>query len=143
MLGWRNDGSSRGEILPNPKDFSTPGRLSGLRILVAEDHWIEADTLCVRLEEEGAQAIGPFRHATDAIAALAQHRVDFALVDMVLQDTTADPLLRELTRRSVPHGVITGYSALPTNATESASLHLLKPVQWDFLFDSISDIVRP
>ncbi len=114
------------------------GFLRGMRILVAEDDWLEADTLCVRLEEQGAHVIGPFGRVADAIDALKAEKVDFALVDMVLKDRPADALIYELVRLQVRFGVITGYPALPTNAPETADLHVMKPVQWDCLWRALT-----
>jgi DNA-binding NtrC family response regulator len=104
------------------------GDLAGLRVLIAEDQYLLADTIAVLLEEEGAFVLGPFATTHTAIECLEAERVDFALVDMGLKDTFSDRLLVELTARDIPHAVITGFDYLPTNAFDHAVEVLKKPV---------------
>lgn len=117
---------------------SAKGCLSGMRILVVEDDAIAADLLGVKLEEQGATVVGPSNSVGSALEILGTERIDFALVDMVLRDRPADPLFKALEERDIPHIVITGYSALPTNAPETAVLHVMKPIQWEFLWKAIT-----
>ena len=112
------------------------GKLSGLRVLVAEDEWIHADVLCVILEEEGATVLGPCSTASKAIDVLSNEKVD--LVDMGLADVFADDLVAEITARSVPYAIITGYSALPTNADADAIGVLHKPFSSKALIDLLT-----
>ena len=114
------------------------GKLSGLRVLVAEDEWIDADVLCVILAEEGATVLGPCSTASKAIDLLANQKVDLALVDMSLADTFADDLVTEISARSVPYAIITGYRALPTNADADAIGVLRKPFTSKALIDLIT-----
>lgn len=121
-----------------PALHSVGGRLKGMRILVAEDYGILADVMAVKLEEQGAQVVGPFASTGQAIASLDTTRIDFALVDMVLRDRPADRLIDALADRGIPHIVITGFEALPTNAPETALTHMSKPIDWDFLISAIT-----
>lgn len=117
---------------------SVRGLLKGMQILVAEDCGILADVMAVKLEEQGARVIGPFASADQAIAGLDTARIDFALVDMVLRDRPADQLLDALADRGIPHIVITGFEALPTNASETALGNMSKPIDWDYLLSAIT-----
>ncbi len=113
------------------------GRLAGLRVLLAEDSWLIADTLCVLLEEEGVCVVGPVSTNAGSIAALQQHAVDFAVVDLSLADAFADALVDELVSRGIPNAVITGYGALPTNADAEAIKVMRKPIDRGVLIELI------
>lgn len=108
-------------------------RLSGLRLLIAEDDWLLAHQLAVNIEEEGGYALGPFSKAADALKCAAEEKIDFALVDMHLLDDFADRLLAQLTKRGVRYALVTGYSALPTNAYSDAVSVIPKPVDFEEL----------
>lgn len=114
------------------------GCLSGMHILVVEDDATAADLISVKLEEQGATVVGPLNSVGSALQILDTDRIDFALVDMVLRDRPADPLFQALDERGIPHIVVTGYSALPTNAPETAVLHIMKPIQWELLWKAIT-----
>jgi CheY-like chemotaxis protein len=109
--------------------------LHGMTILIAEDDWLLADTLAVLLEERGAQIIGPTPSTGAAISLAAKSKVDFALVDMNLQDSFSDPLVDTLQAHGVPFAILTAYRALPTNCGEHAVALLHKPIDQAQLFD--------
>jgi DNA-binding response OmpR family regulator len=79
------------------KSIAEGGELFGLRVLIAEDQWLTADTLAVLLEEEGATVIGPCATTVSAMKRIGTEPVDFALVDMGLKDRFSDPVIRNLT----------------------------------------------
>ena len=99
-----------------------------MRVLIAEDSWIVADTLAVRLEEEGAHVQGPFGKAKDAINYIRANQSHFALVDMSLQDSFADELVEALSARGVPYAIVTGFRSLPSNAEADSVAVFRKPV---------------
>ena len=119
------------------------GRLAGRRVLIAEDSWLTADTLSVLLEAEGARVVGPSATCAGALAYLEREAVDFALVDMGLGDAFADRLAEELVARTIPFFVLTGYSALPTNADERAIKVIRKPIDKRVLIDLLSGYFGP
>lgn len=114
------------------------GKLSGLRVLVAEDVWVDADLLCVILMEEGATVLGPFNTAAKAIEVVRNEEVDLALVDMELADAFADDLAAEINAHSVPYAIITGFRALPSNADADAIGVLRKPYTSKALIDLLT-----
>ena len=114
------------------------GKLSGLRVLVAEDNWVNADTMSVILEEEGATVVGPSSTAAASIELVRTEATDFALVDMSLSDAFADSLAAELKQRSIPFAIITAYRTLPTDADAHAEAVLHKPVSAKAIVDVIS-----
>lgn len=114
------------------------GKLSGLRVLIAEDNWVNADTMSVILEEEGATVIGPSSTVAASIELVRAEATDFALVDMNLSDSFADGLAAELKQRSIPFAIITAYRSLPTDADAHAEAVLHKPVSAKAIVDVIS-----
>lgn len=118
------------------------GRLLALRVLIAEDSWLFADTLAVLLEEEGAHVLGPFGTVAKALACLDNEAVDFAIVDLSLGDGFADRLVDNLVTRRVPHAIVTGYQALPTDADRAAVAMLRKPCDTGELIDLLSRFAK-
>lgn len=112
-----------------------PNCLRGMRVLIAEDDWLLADTLAVLLEERGAQVVGPVPATASAIRLLDKSDIDFALVDMNLKDCFSDPLIDRLKSRQIPFAIITAYQALPTDAEDFAVVTLHKPVDHRQLFE--------
>ena len=110
------------------------GALRGMNLLIAEDDWLLADTLAVLSEERGARIVGPFASTSAAIRALDASRIDFALVDMNLQDCFSDGLLDKLRTRQIPFAVLTAYHALPSNSADYAVMTLHKPIDHSRLF---------
>ncbi len=118
------------------------GRLLAMRVLIAEDSWLFADTLAVLLEEEGAHVLGPFGTVDKAVSCLRDEDVDFAIVDLNLGDAFADRLVDRLVARQVPYAIVTGYQALPTNADRAAVAMLRKPCDTRELIDLLSRFAR-
>jgi DNA-binding NtrC family response regulator len=106
-----------------------------MKILIAEDDWLLADTLAVLLEEQGARIVGPTPSAQTAIQLASSSKIHFALVDMNLQDCFSDPLVETLQASGIPFAILTAYRDLPTNCGEHAVATLHKPVDQAKLFD--------
>lgn len=118
------------------------GKLSGLRVLIAEDQWLLADTMAVLLEEEGACVIGPCPTTVSAMNRVSTEPVDFALVDMGLKDTFSDALIEKLEAQRIPYAVITGFEFLPTNVHEGAIEVIRKPINRNVLVRLLSPFAR-
>ena len=114
------------------------GKLSGLRVLIAEDSWIHADTLSVILESEGAIVVGPCSTAADAIEHVGREPIDFALLDMNLGGVFADDLASTLSRHTIPYAIVTAYRSLPSNADAEAVGVLRKPINAKSILDLLS-----
>lgn len=114
------------------------GRLSNLKVLVVEDEWLAADTLCVLLEEEGANIVGPCSRAAEALERVRSETLDFALVDMQLADGFADDLIEDIVARGIPYVIITAFETLPTNADARAVAMLHKPINKKALIDQMA-----
>lgn len=117
------------------------GRLSGLRVLVAEDSWVIAETLTKWLDFDGARVVGPCASCADAFEAVRTQQIDAAVIDMKLDDSFADQLLEQLLIRNIPYIIVTGYGALPTNADERAAAVLGKPIDRERLITLLEEYV--
>ena len=109
-----------------------------MRVLIAEDEWILADTLAVQLEEEGARIAGPCPTTEGAVNLLNEGTVDFAIVDMNLKDSFSDPLVELLVLLDIPFVILTAFTSLPTNSDGSAVRVLHKPADHKTLIGILS-----
>lgn len=124
--------------MPGTEDIRFgPGPLKGLRVLVAEDNSITAEHLGLILEEEGARLLGPCRSVADALELLRCREVQFVLIDLGLADNFADALICDAKARNIPFAILTGFTALPTNAYDGAVAVLHKPLQRKRLLDTL------
>lgn len=84
--------------------------LSALRILVVEDAPLVAQDLALQLMAAGAVVIGPFFRLAEGLAGAAAE-LDFALIDVDLDNEPVWPLARQLQTRGVPFLLTTGFSS--------------------------------
>ena len=101
--------------------------LEGINILVAEDDNVVAADHTSYLQSSGAEIVGPFKAARDAIDALKAAVIDVALIDFLLEDQNSVDLQQALERKGIPFIVVTGYPAvLVRRSPQQTVLH--KPV---------------
>jgi CheY-like chemotaxis protein len=90
--------------------------LFGLRVLVVEDQFLQADALRVELQVWGIEVVGPAPTVEQAMALLDREPpVDAALLDINLHERTVYPLASLLQERRIPFAFVTGMAkpALP------------------------------
>jgi CheY-like chemotaxis protein len=112
--------------------------LTGRRILLVEDEYLVARSLCGLLESWGATILGPASTVERALGLSATaDRIDFALVDINLRGVTAFPVADALLARGVPFVFTTGYgtSMIPEHYRDVAALQ--KPVTAAMLAKSL------
>lgn len=78
---------------------------------MVEDEAIQALDLACSLERFGCTVLGPVSTAAEAVELLGRERPDLVLLDFVLQDGTALPLVERLVASGVPFVLSTGQSA--------------------------------
>lgn len=116
--------------------------LSGRRILVVEDDYLQAADICDDLRRVGATVLGPAPTSHYAYSLLMGRRgVDGAILDIRLHGTDVFDLARELRERGVPMVFATGYSEDLPAAFGSAPL-LSKPINPDRLIEVIGNLIR-
>ena len=84
----------------------------GLRILVVEDEFLVAEHIAFALEDLGHEVVGPVPTIEAAIALIDSEALDCVLLDANLDGKSSAPIAAELTARSMPFVVVTGYGDL-------------------------------
>ena len=116
------------------------GQLRGLRVLVVEDVAVLAWQVRDVLLEAGAEVVGPVPNVSRALAALGEHAVDAAVLDMNLDGESADPVADDLVARRVPFLFLTGYGSGDTAGRHAAVPTLGKPLRPKMLVQALSDL---
>lgn len=115
--------------------------LASRRILVVEDEFLIATTLCDMLAEVSAVVVGPSFTVQQALQALRDQDVDAAILDMNLNGEWSDPVAEELVKRRIPFVFTTGYQADERAARFGARI-VAKPYDWGELVDAVALAIR-
>lgn len=86
-------------------------KLHGLRILVAEDETLVLMEIEDMLRDLECEIVGPVSTVEAAVAAIRQHDLDGALLDMNLHGKHIAPAAEQLLARDVPFLLVTGYAS--------------------------------
>ena len=89
---------------------STAG-LAGARVLLVEDELVVAMLFEEMLADLGCKVVGPISRLDAARQAIADHKVDCALLDINVHGEPVYPLVELLDKRAVPFAFVTGYGA--------------------------------
>jgi DNA-binding NtrC family response regulator len=116
-------------------------QLEGRKVLVVEDETLVAIDYCEGLRAAGAQVIGPFPKAAEALKCVDQSDIDVAVLDYALADDTSDPLQVALERRGIPFVVISGYPRVLVRRDEHQNV-LSKPVSPETLCAAVQSACR-
>ena len=114
--------------------------LNGCRALLIEDEMLVAMLIEDALTEAGCEVVGPLARVADALAALDETEIDFALLDVNLGGEMSYPIADVLAARKVPFTFITGYGALDPAYAKFPCLN--KPFQSGALEQHIMRIWR-
>jgi CheY-like chemotaxis protein len=87
-------------------DMTTP--FKGMRVLVAEDEFLVSMLLEEMLIDLGCDVVGPFATLNSALEGARNADFDVAVVDLNLAGQKADPVIAELTARSIPIAIASG-----------------------------------
>ena len=87
--------------------------LAGKHILIVEDECLLAIDLADAVAGQGGEVVGPCATVERALTAIANVRVDGAILDVGLRDSDCYPVADALARRRVPFVFATGYEDLP------------------------------
>lgn len=108
-------------------------------ILVVEDSFLVAESLCAILAEAGLAVVGPVASGAEALALLADTPVDGAILDINVRDGSVVPVAGLLAERGTPFVFVSGYGQPPALPEEIAGApRLAKPVERDALLESIT-----
>jgi len=78
-------------------------------VLIVEDEFLIACSLCDWLERAGYRVAGVAKTAAEVLAAIDSAEIDVAIVDLKLADGPADAVARTLRDRGIPFAACTGY----------------------------------
>ena len=107
--------------------------LQGCKVMVVEDEPLEALDYCDRLAGAGAEIVGPFRSASEALHVVDTQPVDVALLDYALADSNSEELQAALDTRDIPFVVLTGYPRVLVRR-DHHQVVLSKPISDDLLY---------
>lgn len=125
--------------------------LNGLRIFVVEDNRFVLDLFCRILNSFGANEVGKFDLAEDALREFEKNSADILLVDWEMQPMSGIDLARKVRSEgagqscAVPIIMITGHTALNEvqTARDSGITEILsKPLAPKVLYDRIVSVIE-
>src|SRR5437879_2498990 len=103
------------------------------RILVLEDNYLTADSLCELVRDCGYHVAGAVGRIETAFEFLQDREIDGAIVDINLHGDLSFPVCHELQRRKVPFFFLSGYDSTVIPDAFRTSRLLSKPIdQRDF-----------
>lgn len=84
------------------------GPLTGRRILLVEDEMLVLMNIEMALEDLGCTSISAAANVAAALALIAQHSFDAAILDVNLDGVKSYPVADKLTERGIPFAFATG-----------------------------------
>jgi DNA-binding NarL/FixJ family response regulator len=78
------------------------------RVLIVEDNPLISMDLEDILGSFGCEIVGPLATVQEALLVIEKNRIDFAVVDYVLEDGNAAPLAKILIDKAIPFAICTG-----------------------------------
>ncbi len=104
--------------------------LAGRRLMVVEDEFIVAMDLASRLEDLGAEIVGPAGTVEDALALVETQggRLDGAVLDINLHGARVYPVADRLAALGLPFVFTTGYDALVLPPAYAGMPRFEKPI---------------
>jgi DNA-binding response OmpR family regulator len=117
------------------------GSLQGRRVLVVEDELLVALDYCQNLESAGAEVVGPFETAKEALRCVGDAPIDAAVIDYALADRNSEGLQTALERREIPFLVITAYPRVLVRRSQDQQV-LSKPVSPSELCEGVLAVCR-
>jgi DNA-binding response OmpR family regulator len=116
--------------------------LDGRKILIVEDEAPIAQSLASAVQQAGGVVIGPVASVAAAHAAMADNRLDGALLDIRLRNETSFPLADVLVVLNIPFVFVSGLSrALMPYAHRKRPL-FDKPYEGTEVIEALAGLVR-
>jgi CheY-like chemotaxis protein len=103
--------------------------------LLVEDETVVAMMMAEALTELGFSIVGPCGSTAEAIAAIAETKVDAAILDINLGDELVYPLADALKAEGIPLVFVTGYGAESVDSRFAQTPLLQKPIDIKALKD--------
>ncbi|MCW8088259.1 response regulator [Sabulicella glaciei] len=121
----------------------SPGGTAPCQVLVVEDETFIALELELNLTEAGFVVIGPAPTVAAALALLASHRPDVAVLDVNLRGERVTPVAEALKAMGVPFVLTSAYSAadLASDAVLASARNVGKPTKRTALLGALRDFL--
>jgi len=117
--------------------------LRGVSILVVEDDFLLLTELEAVLRDAGAENVHGCRTNREAMAALDDHAIAAAVLDVRIGDDTVAPVARKLAERGTPFFFYTGQiHGDPTISAWQDRLVLAKPAHSGLIVQSVIDLLE-
>ena len=99
------------------------------KLLVVEDSYLTAETVCDMVVRCGWDVAGSVGQVESGVRFLRDHDIDGAVIDIDLQGSSSFPLCEQLRKRDIPFIFLTGYAPdYPVPKEFKATPWLLKPI---------------
>lgn len=115
--------------------------LENKRILVVEDQFWIAESICEMLQDLSCEPLGPVADTSSARELAQDERPDVVLLDVMLRDGAADDLSRRLRELDLPVIVMTGYDRDMLGECYEGLPCLTKPFEQEQLGQAIEDVL--
>ncbi len=112
------------------------------RVLLAEDDTVVAADLAWELEAVGMVVVGIVSSLHEALEWINGRKIDFALLNIVLQDGVSFPAARQLKALGIPYAFFSGLEKDEIGSEFLDVPHLSKPQCSKAVARSVSDLVR-
>lgn len=101
--------------------------LKGKRVLIAEDDYLQASDAASTMRQNGADVVGLFPRAKEALLYLKYDKVDTAILDVHLAEGTCFAIAEALKAANTPFVFLTGYEKDTIPAEFADVPHHMKP----------------
>jgi len=117
--------------------------LSGRKVLVVEDEFVNAIFVSDTLSLAGYEVVGPAGTVEHALALVEEETFDGAILDVNLAGHPIDPVVERLAARGTPMLLATGYES--SNLSDRLRRHsrIQKPFGERELLAALQDILAP
>lgn len=116
--------------------------LNGRKILIVEDEAPIALNLAAAVQQAGGIVIGPVASVAGAHAAMADNRLDGALLDIRLRNETSFPLADVLAVLNIPFVFVSGLSSALMPYTHRERPLFDKPYEANEVIEALARLVR-
>jgi DNA-binding response OmpR family regulator len=112
-------------------------------VLVVEDDFMIAMELESALADAGAEVVGPCRTIKDALAAVGEHPLVAAILDIRIGRETIAPVARELAGRGIPFVFYTAQVETDVIRTEWPECGIVsKPAQPQSIVRAVASLLK-
>lgn len=110
-----------------------------MNVFLLEDEAFVAMDMEDLLRSAGHEVVGPALSLEQARALLAEHTVDFAIVDANIRGDAPVDVVETLIARNIPYVYISGYAKADLEGRLPDGPFIPKPVRYEILQDYLND----